>query len=137
MARRAASILIACMVLLVPTAWAQVPRSADEMRWHTFVGGPGRTPTRVTVGNEPGRIEMGPGTWSCGYARTRFAGVGSREWSVQRVLACRNGTATVSSTAWCRRENGQLHEHAATLSLGTVGQTEHITVTLSCDPPRR
>ncbi|MCB9596455.1 MAG: hypothetical protein H6719_27275 [Sandaracinaceae bacterium] len=125
------------IAVLVPTALAQVPRQASELRWHTFVAGQNRSSERVPVTDEPGRIDLGDSPWSCGYARTRYAGVGTSEWSVQRVLACRRGPATVSSTSWCRVAGGHLQDHAATLSLGTVGQTDHVTVTLSCDPQGR
>ncbi|MEZ4340598.1 MAG: hypothetical protein R3B82_28590 [Sandaracinaceae bacterium] len=118
------------------TALAQVPRAAS-MQWHVFVAGANRDSVRTEVSDEPGRIDLGSSAWSCGYARTRTAGVGTNEWSVQRVLACRRGPATVSSTSWCRVVDGRFEEHAATLSLGTDGQTDHVTVTLSCDPPGR
>ncbi len=134
--RRWIFVCLASFVALAPTALAQRrPPQASEMRWHTFVGGQGRNSVRTSMTDAPGRIDLGESPWSCGYARTRFAGVGTAEWSVQRVLACRRGRATVSSTAWCRVHRGRFEEHAATLSLGSTGQTEHITVTLSCDPP--
>ena len=135
--RRSLFVIAFSLTLLAPPALAQVPRAASEMTWHTFVAGQGRDSVRNTVTDEPGRIDLGNSPWSCGYARTRYAGVGTNEWSVQRVLACRRGEATVSSTAWCRVNGGRLEEHAATLSLGTLGSTQHITVTLSCDPPGR
>jgi len=133
--RRALTLLFVCS--LAATAAAQVPRSAADIHWHVFVASENREPTRIEVSDEPGRIDLGRTDWSCGYARARTAGVGTNEWSVQRVLACRRGTATVSTTAWCRVEEGAFQEHAATLSLGTSGQTDHVTVTLSCDPPGR
>lgn len=123
------------LAVLAPTATAQVPERARDLRWHTFVGGTTVDSQRTQVDDSPGRIDMGESPWSCGFARTRYAGVGQNDWSVQRVLACRRGDATVSSTAWCRREGTRLQEHAATLSLGTYGQSDHVTVTLSCDPP--
>lgn len=129
--------LVPLALALSATALAQIPRAASEMRWHVFVAGQGRESTRVGVGDEPGRIDLGESPWRCGYARTRTAGVGTNEWSVQRVLACRRGPATVSSTSWCRVVDGRFEEHAATLSLGTEGRSDHVTVTLSCDPPER
>jgi len=127
--------LAVTLAVLAPTAMAQVPEHARDLRWHTFVGGTDVSSSRTQVDDNPGRIDMGESPWRCGFARTRYAGVGRDDWSVQRVLACRRGEATVSSTAWCRREGARLHEHAATLSLGTVGSSDHVTVTLSCDPP--
>ncbi|HHH30771.1 MAG TPA: hypothetical protein ENK57_20845 [Polyangiaceae bacterium] len=129
---------ICALGLLASSALAQSSRvRAREIAWHTFVGGLATSSARSAIGDEPGRIDLGESAWSCGFARTRFAGVGTSEWSVQRVLACRRGEATVSSTAWCRLHRGHFEEHAATLSLGTTGDAEHVTVTLSCDPPRR
>jgi len=136
--RRWILVSFASLVLLAPPALAQRrPPQAREMRWHTFVGGQSRDSIRTSMNDDPGRIDLGDASWSCGFARTRFAGVGTVEWSVQRVLACRRGDATVSSTAWCRVHRGRFEEHAATLSLGTTSDSEHITVTLSCDPPNR
>ena len=129
--------LALALSLLGGVALAQPPRAASDMRWHVFVAGPSRPSVRTPVSDEPGRIDLGASPWSCGYARVRTAGVGTSEWSVQRVLACRRGPATVSSTAWCRVTGGRFEEHAATLSLGTTGATDHVTVTLSCDPPSR
>ena len=131
--RRWILVSIVSLAVLVPTAFAQ-PRRARDMRWHTFVAGEGMQSVRAPVTDEPGRIDLGSSSWSCGYARTRFAGVGTAEWSLQRVLACRRGDATVSTTAWCRVHRGRFEEHAAVLSLGATGNSEHITVTLSCDP---
>ena len=115
---------------------AQVPSSPAQIEWTTFVGGPGRTPQRVVLGEEPGAIDLGDSPWRCGYARARHAAIGEGDWSVQRVLACRRAAATVTSTASCRVRPAGVEEHAATLSLGTAGESGHVTVTLGCGVSR-
>lgn len=117
---------------VTPCAVAQVPATPDDVAWFSFVGGPGRRPSNVGLTLEPGTIDLGDSAWSCGYGRIRQAAISSADWSVQRVLACRRGEATVSATASCRLRQGRLEEHAATLSLGGVDETGHVTVTLSC-----
>lgn len=117
---------------LTTTALAQAPRGQDDIVWGTFVGGPGRSPSRGDVGAEPGTIDLGESPWRCGYGRVRHAAISPEDWSVQRVLACQRDQATVSSTASCRVRNGSVEEHAATLSLGSTGDSAHVTVTLSC-----
>ena len=131
-ARALASLVL--VLALAATAIAQVPAGRDDLEWTTFVAGPGRAPSRAVLGEPPGTIELGEGPWRCGYGRARHAEVSPDDWSVQRVLACRREQATVSATASCRVHDGRVDEHAATLSLGTVGEDVHITVTLSCRP---
>ena len=125
---------LALCVAATATALAQVPADRDDLEWTTFVGGPGRSPARAVVGAAPGTIDLGDGPWRCGYGRARHAEISPEDWSVQRVLACRRERATVSATASCRVHAGRIDEHAATLSLGTVGEDAHVTVTLSCRP---
>ena len=120
------------LAVLVPIAVAQGPRSPVAIQWTTFVGGGDRDPRTAVVGDEPGRIDMGDSPWRCGYARVREAQVSARDWSAQRVLACQRGEGTVSSTATCRVRGGVVEERAATLSLGTVGRPDYVTVTLGC-----
>ncbi|MEC7522204.1 MAG: hypothetical protein VYE22_20120 [Myxococcota bacterium] len=122
---------------LAAPAMAQTPSSPDAIEWTTFVGGPGRPSRREVVSAEPGAIELGDSPWRCGYARPRHAAIGEGDWSVQRVLACRRGEATVTSTASCRVRDGRVEEHAATLSLGTAGVDGHVTVTLGCQAATR
>jgi hypothetical protein len=117
---------------LTALAAAQLPSDADDIAWSSFVGGPGRRPQRVDLGAEPGTIDLGDSPWRCGYGRARHAAISASDWSVQRVLACQRDEATVSATASCRVHEGRLEEHAASLSLGTAGQSGHVTVTLSC-----
>lgn len=125
------TVVVGTMLLAALAASAQ-PRRADDLVWSTFVAGPGRSPQRGDIGAEPGTIELGNSPWRCGYGRTRDAAISERDWSVQRVLACQRGEATVSSTASCRVRDGRVEEHAATLSLGSTGDDVHVTVTLSC-----
>lgn len=132
---RARSILaLVAVAAITVTAAAQLPSTEDDIVWSTFVGGPGRQPSRVTVGTDPGTIDLGQTPWRCGYARARHAAISPDDWSVQRVLACQRGEATVSATASCRVHEGRVEEHAATLSLGSAGGGAHVTVTLSCRP---
>ena len=136
MTRTRAALAFALALTLVgaATALAQVPTSQDGLEWTTFVGGPGRSPSRAVLGDEPGTIELGDLPWRGGYGRARHAEISPDDWSIQRVLACRRERATVSATASCRVHAGRVDEHAATLSLGTVGEDTHVTVTLSCRP---
>ena len=135
MARMRTRIALVTLVLAVcATAVAQAPRTQDDLAWGTFVGGPGRSPSRGDIGAEPGTIDLGTSPWRCGYGRVRHAAISGDDWSVQRVLACQRDRATVSATASCRVREGRVEEHAATLSLGTVGDETHVTVTLSCRP---
>lgn len=120
------------LALLVPTASAQRPRGRVVIQWTTFVGGGDRDPHASPVGDEPGRIDLGSSPWRCGYARPRDAEVSAHDRSVQRVLACQRGEGTVSSTATCRVRGAVVEERAATLSLGTIGQPDYVTVTLGC-----
>ncbi|MGE0788470.1 MAG: hypothetical protein AB7S26_22535 [Sandaracinaceae bacterium] len=112
------------------------PRDASSVSWSVFVGGLGRPGRRTTIGTEPGSISLGDSPWRCGYASVRVAAIGSTDWSAQRVLACERGEASVSATASCRVHGGAVEEHAATLSLGTTGESEHLTVTLGCQAAR-
>ena len=131
--RRALLSTLVLSAALASVALAQGgPRGQDDLVWSTFVGGPGRAPARADVTAEPGTIDLGTGPWRCGYGRIRHAAISADDWSVQRVLACRRDQATVSATASCRVRQGTVEEHAATLSRGTVGSTEHVTVPLSC-----
>lgn len=130
--RRSAITLALSLLTLAGTALAQGPRAQEDIVWGTFVGGPGRSPSRGDAGAEPGTIELGDSPWRCGYGRVRHAAISEDDWSVQRVLACQRDQATVSSTASCRVRQGRVEEHAATLSLGSVGDARHVTVTLSC-----
>ncbi|HJL16443.1 MAG TPA: hypothetical protein RMH99_12350 [Sandaracinaceae bacterium LLY-WYZ-13_1] len=115
------------------TAAAQLPSGPEEIAWTSFVGGPGRSSERQTLPGEPGTIDLGDDTaWRCGFGRARHAAISAEAWSVQRVLACRREGSTVSATASCRVHDGRLQEHAATLSLGSVADRRHVTVTLSC-----
>jgi hypothetical protein len=133
-ARRTISILAILAILAIAiAAAAQVPQNPEQLVWGTFVAGPGR-PQRREVSAEPGTIDLGTSPWRCGYGRIRSASINESDWSVQRVLACQRDQATVSSTASCRVHEGRVDEHAATLSLGTVGDEAHVTVTLSCRP---
>lgn len=126
-------VLVTVAILaLAATAAAQLPTSEDDMVWSSFVGGPGRRPRRVNLGAEPGTIDLGDSPWRCGYGRARHAAISENDWSVQRVLACQRDGGTVSATASCRIHEGRVEEHAATLSLGSVGGGAHVTVTLSC-----
>ena len=134
--RRPAEPLLVVLVLglIASAALAQdAPGGPDDIRWTTFVGGPGRAPVRATLSGEAGRMDLGESPWQCGYGRPRHAEISGQDWSVQRVLACRRGEASVTSTASCRIHDGRMFEHAATLSLGTVGEASHLTVTLSCE----
>lgn len=124
--------LVLVTLVFSSAAVAQAPRGERDIVWSTFVGGPGRSPQRGDVTSEPGTIELGDSPWRCGYGRIREAAISDDDWSVQRTLACQRGDATVSSTASCRVRRGTVEEHAATLSLGSVSQTAHVTVTLSC-----
>jgi hypothetical protein len=124
-------------VVLSAIALAQAPRGEDDIVWSTFVGGPGRSPASGDLGADPGELALGTSPWRCGYGRVRHAAISGDDWSVQRVLACQRADATVSSTASCRVHDGRVEEHAATLSLGSVGESNHITVTLSCRARRR
>lgn len=127
-------IALLAVVAVTATAAAQLPSSEDDIAWSTFVGGPGRVPSRVVVETDPGTIDLGESPWRCGYGRARHAAISGDDWSVQRVLACQRDEATVSATASCRVHDGRVEEHAATLSLGSVGGGAHVTVTLSCRP---
>ena len=129
---RPSMIALALSLSVVPPALAQRLRGPEDVQWTTFVGGSGRSGDALPIDDSPGRIELPGSPWRCGYARSRDAQVGARDWSVQRVLACQRDGGTVSSTATCRVRNGVLDERAATLSLGTVGQTDYVTVTLGC-----
>lgn len=117
---------------IAAAALAQVPRGEEDIVWSTFVGGPGRSPARGDVGANPGELDLAGSPWRCGYGRVRHAVISPDDWSVQRVLACQRGDATVSSTASCRVHDRRVDEHAATLSLGSAGDSAHITVTLGC-----
>lgn len=127
-------LLVLSATLTAATALAQVPTGPQEVAWTTFVAGPGRRPARSTLEDVPGRIDLGESAWRCGFGRARHAAISDDDWSVQRVLACRRGEATVSATASCRVHDGRVDENAATLSLGTVDEDRHVTVTLSCQP---
>lgn len=132
------TVLAVALVCLSFPAWAQPTADAEGERlrsiaWSSFVAAPGQRPRRTELPGEPGQIDMMGSPWRCGFARPRYAQIAADDWSVQRVLACRRGEATVSSTASCRvQSGGQVDERAATLALGTVDQTAHVTVTLSC-----
>lgn len=128
----AGSLVVLALAGLATIAIAQLPRGADDIVWSSFVAGPGRRPASVDRDGEPGTIELGDSPWRCGYGRPRHAAIRDTDWSVQRVLACQRDGATVSATASCRVHDGGLDEHAATLSLGSVGDDRHVTVTLSC-----
>lgn len=124
-------------LLLIPFALLALPARAQpspsvELQWTVFVGGPGRRGQRTTIGDAAGQVQMDDTPWRCGYATPRVAALSSDDYSVQRVLACRRGEASVSSTASCRVHDGEVEEHAASLSLGTVGERGHVTVTLGC-----
>lgn len=134
MSRRLQAAIAVVFVLTAATALAQVPTGPEGIVWTTFVAGPGRSPARATLGDEPGRIDLGESAWRCGFGRARHAAISPDDWSVQRVLACRRDQATVSATASCRVHDGRVDENAATLSLGTVDEDTHVTVTLSCQP---
>jgi hypothetical protein len=131
--RRSRPLIVAALATCfsLGTAAAQPPRGEADIAWTAFVGGDG-DPRRVAIGAEPGTLDLGDSPWSCGYARPRHATIGGDDWSVQRVLACRRGEATVTSTASCRVHAGRVEERAATLNLGTTGADGHVTVTLSC-----
>lgn len=113
---------------MATSAHAQTPTAIE---WTTFVAGEGISRRRL-ANDDPGRLDLGESPWQCGYGRPRRAAVTSTDWSVQRVLACRRGEASVSTTASCRVHGSEVEERAATLSLGTVGESTYMTVTLSC-----
>jgi len=117
----------------VPLPRAHAQRVAvTGIEWTTFVGGEGVESRTVVIDDAPGRIDLGPSAWTYGYARTRAARVRGDDRAAQRVLACRRGAGTVSSTATCRVHDGAVDERAVTLSLGTVGDPGYLTVTLGC-----
>jgi hypothetical protein len=130
--KKRALLLCLPLALLAGVAGAQGARGQEDIVWTTFVAGPGRAPARGEAGNEPGVIELGSSAWQCGFGRIRHAAISNDDWSVQRVLACQRGEATVSATSSCRVRQGRVEERAATLSLGTTGESAHVTVTLSC-----
>ncbi len=133
----AAALLAGSLAALVETAGAQPsaqPTPDDvPLVWTTFVGGPGRAGTRSRIGDGAGPIAMDETPWRCGYATPRRAAISGDEWSVQRVLACRREQASVTAIASCHVHDGEVDERAATLSLGTVGEAGHVTVTLGCE----
>jgi hypothetical protein len=104
------------------------------VRWTVFTSGiPDRRARREVVTRPAGEIDLGDQPWRCGYGRPRNALVSSSDWSVQRVLACQRGSATVSATASCTFNHGRFQEHAASLQLGTANEPGHVTVTLACE----
>jgi hypothetical protein len=122
------------IIIAVSSLASGQPRRITEQDivWSTFVSLPGHSGQRLMVGSEPGALDLGDSAWACGYGRARQAAISADDWSVQRVLGCTRGEATVSATASCRVRRDVLEQHDATLSLGTTGVDAHATVTLSC-----
>lgn len=128
-------LVLAALGLALPAALALAqPRrlAPDDIAWSTFVSVPGQRPQRQSLAADPGAIDLGTSPWGCGFGRPAHAAISDEDWSVQRVLGCQRGEATVSATASCRVRGDRIEEHAATLNLGTTGEERHITVTLSC-----
>ena len=128
---------LALPLALALPASAQTPTpDSVPVQWTVFVGGPGRRGERTNVSNSAGNVRMADTAWRCGYAVPRVAAISATDYSVQRILACQRERATVSATASCRVQGGQIQEHAATLSLGTVDERDYVTVTLGCQRRR-